>query len=502
MFFLTSFSVSAEKLQDREITRLEAFRFIGEYIVTDMPKSYQYIELKFSDVKKWTKLYDALQKLVYLDVIENKAGKFGSDKHLSSLAFYSFLEKLTGFDFVLDGMESQVTGKAKYSDLLTVAKIMKDIEDTAYTLNGWNNSQVENGYSQEENDKFQIYYDVYNTIHNDFYGKDKVKNEDLIYESIKWLTKGTGDAYTTFFPPVEAQEFDESLNGEFEWIGAYVEMVQPGVFEIITPIAGFPAEKAWLKAGDRIIEVDGKKITENMGVQEAVSYVKWPAGTTVKLKILRWDVELNYEVKREKIVLNDVEYKMMENGIFYIQIRTFGEKVNTQFVQALEALKKEPNVKKVVIDLRNNPGWYLDQVTEMLSQFIKKWEAVAVIKYLDGDLKYYSNGYEKINLNNYKVYLLGNNGSASASEIMIGTMKDYFPNITFVWEKTYGKWSVQTMKQYYDGSTFKYTIAKWYTGKTQTGIDQVGISPDVEVKLDEEKMKAWVDTQMEWVKNN
>lgn len=491
--------VSGEKL----VNRGEAFRFIGEYLLTDMPKSYQYIELKFTDVKKNTKLYDSLQKLVYLDVIENKPGKVFAQRNISSLAFYSFLETLTGFDFILDGYEKDLEGKVTtYQDLVHVAKIVQDIQDTAQEVPSSSSSSSSGGgkYSAEEENAMQIYYDVYDTIHSGFYGKNDVKNIDLIYGSIQGLADATGDKYTTFFPPSEAKNFDEWLAWEFEGIGAYVDMVNPGVFQIISPISGFPAEKAGIKWGDIVLEIGTTKVTPELSLQQAVALIKWPAGTFVKLKILRGEQELMFEVKREKIILNDVEYKL-ENGIFYIQIRMFGDKVNTQFIQALEALKKEPNVKKVVIDLRNNPGGYLDQVTEMLSQFIKKWESVAVIKYLDGDLSYSSKWYEGIDLNKYQVYLLGNSGTASASEIMIGTLKDYFPNIVFVWEKTFWKGSVQTVRNYFDGSTFKYTIAKWYTGKSQTGIDGVGIQPDVEVKLDEEKMKAWVDSQLEWVKN-
>ncbi len=490
--------VSANPVAQKEVTRWQAFQFIGDYVVTDMPKSYKYIDLKFLDVKKGTKLYDSLQKLVFLDVIENREVSFWGGKKVSNVAFFSLLKTITGFDFILDDREIEPE-VLKYEDLKIVVEIIDLIEAGAIQV--WNEqNHFSTQYTQEEENALQIYYDVYDTLKYDLYGKEHLNSKDLIYGSIQWLTKATWDAYTTFFPPIEAREFHEDLAGEFEWIWAYVDMPTPWVFQVVSPISGFPAEKAGLKWGDIVIQIGDKKVTPDMSLQEAINLIKWPAGTTIQLTIFRDGEELIFDVIREKITLNDVEYEVLENGIFYIQIRMFWDKVNAQFLEALENLKHQNNVKKVIIDLRNNPGWYLEQVNEMLSTVIQKSEPIAVIKSLDGVFSYESKWYDIVDLSDYDVYLLWNEGTASASEIMIGTLKDYFPNITFVGQKTFWKWSVQTLRNYYDGSALKYTIANWYTGKSQTAIDGIWILPDVEVELDAEKIKAWVDSQLEWVK--
>jgi carboxyl-terminal processing protease len=179
----------------------------------------------------------------------------------------------------------------------------------------------------------------------------------------------------------------------------------------------------------------------------------------------------------------------------------FWDKVFYQTSSAIDELKKHDKIKKIIIDLRNNPGWYLDQAVNILSLFIPKSNPVAVVKYKNWDLVYDSYWYDKIDLWKYEVYILANSWTASASEILIWSLKDYFPNIKIIWENTYWKWSVQTIKYYNDGSSLKYTVAKWYTWKTNTWIDWVWISPDIKVDLDIEKFKSWIDTQLNYILN-
>ena len=215
------------------------------------------------------------------------------------------------------------------------------------------------------------------------------------------------------------------------------------------------------------------------------------------MTVLRDWKTFDVEITRAKVTIKDVEYKKINNETFYIQIKVFGDNVFTQFSESLQALNKETWIKKVVFDLRNNPGWYLDKVADMLSMFVDKWNPVAIVDSQDWENIYASVWYKTLDLNNYKVYILQNSWSASASEIMIWTLKDYFPDITLVWEKTYWKWSVQTIKSYIDWSSFKYTIAKWFTWKTKTWIDKVWIKPDIELKQDETKPTE--DTQLNYI---
>lgn len=141
--------------------------------------------------------------------------------------------------------------------------------------------------------------------------------------------------------------------------------------------------------------------------------------------------------------------------------------MDTEFLAALQVLKDDTRVKKVIIDVRNNPGGYLNEVSDMLSYFVPAGEATAIVSSGENDMAYRSHGYDFIDMSQYSFVLIQNGGSASASEILVGTIKDYYPEATIIGEKSFGKGSVQSLKNYYDGSTLKYTSAKWFTGKTR-----------------------------------
>lgn len=488
VFFLFSFFIPSAFAEQLELSRDIVFKFISKEVLTTVPKSSQYIQLNFVDISKNDKNYAYIQKIVYADLIENKKSKLLLKEKLNAYVFYSLLEKTVDFDFVHDkNTKSLKTRNVYNTDLVYVDWVLKKLQ---------NKVQIESVLDEE---KAQIFLDVYETLLQDHYNSAQIKKEDLMYGSIEWLALWAQDKFTTYFPPTESKWFQEGLNGEFEWIGAHVEMLKPGELKIISPLSGSPAEKAGLKWGDIIIKVGEIEITKSMTANEIISLIKWKAGTIIKIKVLRSGEKLDFDVTRAKIVINDVEYKVLNGNIFYIQMKMFWEKVFTQTSEAISQLKKEPNIKKVIIDLRNNPWGYLDQAVDVLSMFTPKWSPVAVVKYKNWETIYKSYWYDTIDLSEYEVYILANSGTASASEILIWTLKDYFPNIKIIWEKTYGKWSVQTMKPYADGSLLKYTIAKWYTGKTQTGIDGVWISPDEEVQFDIEKFRTGVDTQLDYI---
>jgi len=488
--------ITTSQSSNRDATRAEVFSFLSNYLLSNLPKSYEYIDLKYTDVKKWTKLYSNLQKLVYVDALPNKELKINSLNKMSSFEFYNILKSVSWLNFIND--ENKTSLKLKnvtVKDFLVVNAIISNVK----TENTSSNNSLNLNLSDEENKKFQILLDVYSILLSWHYDSKIFQKDSLIYSAIEWLANWTWDQYTTFFPPVEAINFSESLAWEFEWIWAYIDMETPWVLKIVSPLSGSPAEKAWLKWWDIVLKVDEKEITKTMWVNEAVSYIKWPAWTEVKLTILRWKETFEIKVTREKIVIHDVETKVIDGTVFYIKIRMFWDKVFTEFQNALEELEKTPWITKVVIDLRNNPGGYLDKVTNMLSYFVPKWEPTAVVKYPAWEYKYYSYWYAWPDTKKYSFYLMWNSWTASASEIMIWTLKDYFPEMTFVWEKTYWKWSVQTIKDYYDGSSLKYTIARWYTWKNEIWIDKVWIKPDVDLPLDQTWALEGKDNQLQYI---
>lgn len=494
--FFGNTHVFAKNTLDTELKRSVIFEFIADDILVWLPESYQYIQLRYADVKPNQKIYPYLQKVVYTGALPNNTKNISPQSFLKAYNFYDILEKITWFDFVQEGNQELLKKRnTQVQDILFVREILTTSQNIDISLQ---NTPSFSFLSPEDQDTMRIYIDVYQTLMQDYLKNDTLLSKDLLYGSIEWLTNGTGDKHTVFFPPVESQQFSESLAGEFEWIGAYVEMWKPWVLTIVSPIAWSPAEKYWLLSWDIITHIDGWKIEKTTDIQDAIAKIKWPAGTKVVLTLLRSDTSLEITVQREKVTIKDVESKKIENGFYYIQMKNFWEKIETEFKAAFDDFKKSGS-QKLIIDLRNNPGGYLEKVTSLLNMFVPSGENTAVIAYHDASQSYTSDNSPKTDLSQYKVYILMNGGTASASEIMIGTLKDYFPSILLIGEQTYGKGSVQTIRNYFDGSMLKYTIAKWMTGKTKQEIDGVWITPDKEVISDQ--TSAW-DNQLNFILNN
>lgn len=502
MFFWISFADNQKKL-DLEPNRKLIFEFLSNYVIWELPESYKYINLYYKDLKTIKNNKEIIQKIVYTWVLPNKKANLNLDKKLKALEFFYMINYLTWYDFIDDENKSILENRfVKVSDLLMVKDILE--EDKKDLDKQWENLDRFDYYfsilkEEKDKQKLDILLDIYATLSNEHIDSEKLDKDKMLYSSIEWLANWAGDEYSVYFPPVESKNFEESLSWEFEWIWAYVEMSKPWVLLINSPLPGSPSEKAWLKWWDIVLKVDNFEITKDTTLTEAVWKIKWIANSLVTLTILRWDEVLKIEITRWKVVVKDVEYEEKWE-YFYIYIKNFWNKVYTEFNNAINDFKKSKK-SKLIIDLRNNPGWYLDKVALMLDLFVPTWEKTVVVKYKNFDYDYFASNIEKIDLSNIDTYILINSWTASASEIMAWTLKDYFKNIKIIWEKSFWKWSVQTMREYVDGSMLKYTNAKWYTWKTLTWIDKIWITPDIEIKLDVEKFKSWVDNQLNYILN-
>ena len=482
---ITSKNTSFISLKTKEITRKDFFIFIGELVKNDVRSSYWSIQLLFKDIKTGSKEYKALQKLVYLNLIGNSKTKLSLEKSVSALTFYKLAGKALWLDFT-ETLKNSDKRNAHFWDFDVIKEKLEEKEVLLKLP------------PDEITLKKEMFFDIYDTLTKAHYDKDTIDPNALLYSAMEWLTLGTWDKHTNFFPPLKNEGFQDTLSGKYEGIGAYVDMQTPWVVNIISPIAGSPAEKAGLKWKDLILKVGENTITEKNSLNEVVSCIKWPAWSVVVLEIQRGTEILKVEVKREKITIQEVTTKMFWSNTLYIQIRSFWDNTFSDFQKAITQLKDNKNINKIIFDLRNNPGGYLDVVNDMLGYFVKEGESVSVIKYHNYTLHNKSTGYTDIDPSKYTFIMLQNSGTASASEIMIGTIKDYFPNTTTViGEKSYGKWSVQTLKAYEDGSSLKYTVAKWFTGKTARGIDGVGITPDKEVIPTDQDTKDGLDVQLQ-----
>ncbi len=330
---------------------------------------------------------------------------------------------------------------------------------------------------------------VYDTLKANYDG-------ELTLEKIKdglkkGLAEASGDPYTEYLSAEESQEFDEELAGSFTGIGAELSK-ENDVVTVVAPIAGYPAEKAGLRAKDVIVEIDGKS-TNDLSITEAVKRIRGPKGTVVKITVVRdKSQELSFDIQRDNINIPSVEYEIKPNNIGYIKISRFGDDTARLARQAAEEFKQK-NVRGVIVDVRNNPGGLLDSSVDVAGLWLNQ-KTVLTERRGDVTVKTYSTENDAP-LSGIPTLVLINEGSASASEILAGALSDN-KAATLVGAKSFGKGSVQRLNSLRDGGTLKVTIARWYTPSGKN-IDKEGIKPDSEVKFSAEDFAAKKDPQLD-----
>ena len=311
--------------------------------------------------------------------------------------------------------------------------------------------------------------------------------------AISGMMETLGDDHTFYMEPEAFESENSSLQGSYEGIGAYVD-TDGDYLTIISPIEGSPADQAGLQPGDRIVALDGEDMT-GIAPEQVRLKVLGPEGSDVTLTIAR-DGEpetLRFVITRAAIVIRSAEGKMLEDGIAYVDINTFGEKTTSELRQALDELMAQ-NPRGIIIDLRNNPGGYLTTAVEVSSEFIDDG-VVLIEQYGDGkrdEYKASGNG----RATDIPIVVLINEGSASASEILAGALQDY-GRATLVGVQSYGKGSVQNRVPLSDNQgAARVTIAKWLT-PNERAIDGVGLTPDVIVEMTVEDFEAGLDPQLD-----
>lgn len=304
---------------------------------------------------------------------------------------------------------------------------------------------------------------------------EPVESQKLVEGAAKGLFQALEDPYSIYMDKDEFKDFSESTSGSYGGIGVIVTE-KDGYVTVVAPIEDTPGDRAGLKTGDRIVKVDDVEIT-GIGLEKATSMMKGKKGTKVTLTLLRENRKepIIVEIKREEIVLKTVKSNMLEQGIGYIRISMFDEDTGKEFKKALKEIEKQ-KAKALIIDLRQNPGGYVSQCVEVADELLDK----GVIFYTEDKNKNREITYSKENKINIPFVLLVDEGSASASEIISGAVKDRKAGL-LIGTKTFGKGLVQTVEKLGDGSGFKLTTQKYYT-PNEISINKVGIEPDIEVK--------------------
>lgn len=358
-------------------------------------------------------------------------------------------------------------------------------------------SSAENGKPSTVD--FGTFWKVWNTINEKYVGTGTttgkhVTDQEKVWGSIQGLVSSLGDPYTIFFPPAESKMFADEVSGNFEGIGVEIG-VKDGALTVIAPLKNTPAYHAGILAGDKIVEIDGKN-TSKLAIDEAIKLIRGKEGTQVKLTIERVGAKdlLHISVTRGIINIPTLEAKLLPKRVFLIELYNFSAISPDLFRQALRDFINS-GTNKLILDLRGNPGGYLEAAIDMASWFLPVGDVVVTEDYSGSKATeiFRSKGYN-IFTDNLKFAILVDGGSASASEILAGALREH-GIATLVGEKTFGKGSVQELIPITSDTSLKVTIARWLT-PNGTSISEKGITPDILVPAKLEDLKAGLDRQL------
>lgn len=344
-----------------------------------------------------------------------------------------------------------------------------------------------------ENMDFSLFWEAWRSLEEKYVDSSGIDYEKMLYGAVSGMVDSLKDDYTVFMPPADTKIFKEDVSGEFQGVGMEIGL-RNQVLTVIAPLDGTPASRAGLKAGDKIIKIDDKD-TAGLSSDEAVKLIRGPKGTEVSLTILRdgWDEVKDFKIVRDVIEIPSLKWEIKEGNIAYLKLYQFSEAARYAFRKAaMEILNS--SAEKIILDLRNNPGGYLEVAQDIAGWFLEKGQIVAIEDFggKEPNEEYVAQG--PASLFPYQTVVLINQGSASASEILAGALRDN-RGIKLIGEKSFGKGSVQELEDMRKGS-LKITVARWLTPKGNT-IDKEGLAPDVEIKPAEENSEKDKDPQLD-----
>ena len=371
-------------------------------------------------------------------------------------------------------------------------------------------SDIISGVESPENVNFTPFWKVWNIINERYVSSaTTTTNDERVWGAIQGLTASLNDPYTVFFPPEEKQNFESEISGNFEGVGMEIA-IKDEIITVVAPLKGTPAFKAGIQPGDKILKID-EKVTADMRVDEAVRIIRGPKGTSVRLTILRKNKE-PFEVKVVRDVIDvpviDTEIRssnggaggglgLRGDGIFVIKLYNFTAPSKMLFRQALREFVLSGS-HKLILDLRGNPGGYLDAAIDISSWFVPQGKVIVSEDFgknaKERVHRSFGYGYNLLP-DGFKMVVLVNGGSASASEIVAGALQEH-KIATLVGEKTFGKGSVQELLSVTSDTSLKITVARWLTPEGRS-ISEGGLTPDIEVKGAEKKSDTSPDPQFD-----
>ncbi|GAB4344307.1 MAG: S41 family peptidase [Candidatus Abyssubacteria bacterium] len=344
----------------------------------------------------------------------------------------------------------------------------------------------------------ELFSDALAIVQNEYV--DDITTRDLVYNALKGMLNGL-DAHSQFMPPDTYKELKVETEGHFGGLGIVVSLDENKVLTVVSPIEDTPAYRAGVQANDKIIKIDGES-TQGLVLEEAVKKLRGPKGTKVTITVLRlhendgqMPEELEFTLTRDDIKIRSVTWDMMAEGIGRVRIREFSEQTAAELRKALDELKKQ-EMRSLILDLRNNPGGLLNVAADVADEFLEKGKLIVYTesRHADQNMKFKAKHDPSLD-SNIPMVVLVNGGSASASEIVAGALKDWHRAV-ILGEKTFGKASVQSIIPLSDGSGLRLTTAKYLTPKGHS-INKVGVAPDIEVKMTKEQMAQLLTASMQ-----
>lgn len=339
---------------------------------------------------------------------------------------------------------------------------------------------------------FTSFWQVWDKLNKDFLFKKDLSGQKLLQGAIKGLVTAAGDPYTAYFDPDANASFNDQISGSFEGVGMELGSKDNAIV-VIAPIEDSPAEKSGIKAGDKLVSINGKDAT-TLSLGDAVKLIRGKAGTKVSLEVLRGaeTTVRKFEITRDVITVKTIKLTV-EKDIAIINLNQFGENTNDEWDKAVNEISTK-GIKKIILDLRNNPGGLLQSAIHVAGDFLTKKDVVVQQEDANGNRQpMYSQSDGR--LPNVSIVILINKGSASASEIVTGALLDHNKAQT-VGETSFGKGTVQTVDDLGDGSGLHLTVAKWLT-PNGTWIHKKGITPEVKIDLTDQNIKDGLDPQLD-----
>lgn len=341
---------------------------------------------------------------------------------------------------------------------------------------------------------FSPFWQVWDKVTTEYLEKNKLNPQDLVYGAIQGMVESIGDPYTVFLNPTKNQEFELSLSGIYEGIGIEIDIREEQLV-VVAPIDGTPAAKAGVQAGDTILKIDGQA-TIDLTVQEAVQKIRGKKDTKVDLTLGRGSKTLDVSLTRDRIIIKSVEFEDLGEATAKIRISRFGDNTLNEWNTAVNKFVSG-GFKKLVLDLRNDPGGRLDFAVSIGGDFAAKGSTIVLEEDASGKRTPFKSETAP-KLENSQIIVLINKGSASASEIVAGALRD-LKGVKLIGETSFGKGTIQRVDDLPAGAGIHITFAKWLTPKG-TWVHKKGLKPDVEVKITQKDIDSKKDPQLEKAK--